>query len=144
LYGQEKKRVPGFTTSTKVRPLMVSKLDTYFRERNVLIKSTRLIDQLFTFNYYPDKAKAAPGYNDDLVLALCVGLWVRDVALRLQSENLQIQKFMLNNFGMATHTNEFVTDAIHVTNLNPSKKMAEESWQMEMPDGSKEDLKQWL
>jgi len=143
-YSKDKKKVAGFTTSSKVRPLMVSKMDTYFRERILMIRSERTIDQLFTFNYYPDKAKAAPGYNDDLVLALCIGLWVRDVALRLQSENLQMQKLMLDNFGVATHASEYVADAIHTTALHPGRQVAEDSWKLELPGGETEDLKEWL
>ncbi len=36
------------------------------------------------------------GYNDDLVLALCIGLWVRDTALRLRQEGIELTKLALD------------------------------------------------
>ena len=39
------KLVPGFTMSARTRPLVISKLDTYMRERTALIRSKRLIDE---------------------------------------------------------------------------------------------------
>ena len=35
------------------------------------------------------------GYNDDLVMSLCIALWVRDTALRFRSENIETQKVYL-------------------------------------------------
>ena len=32
------------------------------------------------------------GYNDDLTMALCIGLWVRDTALRLRQEGVELTK----------------------------------------------------
>jgi hypothetical protein len=32
------------------------------------------------------------GYNDDLVMSLCIGLWVRDTALRLRQEGMELTK----------------------------------------------------
>ena len=39
------------------------------------------------------------GYNDDLTLSLCMGLWVRDTALRFRSENVQTQKSLFDYMG---------------------------------------------
>jgi hypothetical protein len=41
--------VPGFTMSSRTRPLIISKLETYFRERAPIIKSSRLIEELYVF-----------------------------------------------------------------------------------------------
>jgi hypothetical protein len=92
------KLVPGFTTSSKTRPLIISKLDTYFREKSVLVRSKRLIDELFVFIWNGQKAEAQRGYNDDLVMAYCIGLWVRDTAFRLRQEGMALQRKALDKF----------------------------------------------
>jgi hypothetical protein len=98
-YGAEDRRqVAGFTTSAKTRPLMISKLDEYFREKSVVIQSMRTIDELFTFIWYTNRAEAMRGYNDDLTMCLAIGLWVRDTALRLRQERMDLVKQGLNSF----------------------------------------------
>ena len=44
---------PGFTTSSKTRPLLISKLDIYFRERSLIVRSTRLLDELEVMECIP-------------------------------------------------------------------------------------------
>jgi hypothetical protein len=92
----EAKLLPGFSTTIKTRPLLVSKIEEYFREKLVIIHSIRLINELKTFIWENGKAQAAQNYNDDLVLALGMGLWVRDTALRLRNEKMVLTKNMLD------------------------------------------------
>ena len=51
----DKNLVPGFTMSMKTRPLVIAKLEEYFREKSLTIKSQRLIDELFVFIYNGQK-----------------------------------------------------------------------------------------
>lgn len=95
----EKKQVPGFTTSIKTRPLIISKMESYIREKEVEIFSERAIEELFTFVWNGQRAEAMQGYNDDLTLSLCMGLWVRDTALRFRSENVETQKSLFDYMG---------------------------------------------
>ncbi len=101
---QEKKMTPGFTTSNKSRPLLISKLESYIRNKEAILRSRRLIEQLNVFiwkstNGTTAKAEAMTGYNDDLVMALAIGLWIRDVALRLRGESETITKTILSKIG---------------------------------------------
>jgi len=50
--------VPGFSTTTKTRPLIISKLESYLRDKQVLIRSTRLIEELLVFIWNNGKAEA--------------------------------------------------------------------------------------
>ena len=93
----DKKMVAGFSMTMKTRPLVIAKLEEYFREKSVKIYSKRLLDELWTFIYHNNKAEAMKGYHDDLVLSFCIGLWVRDTALRLQSEQMDLTKSSLTN-----------------------------------------------
>ena len=78
--------------------LIIAKLEEYFRDESVVIHSNRLIDELFTFIYNNNRAEAMRGYNDDLVMSFAIGLWVRDTALRLRQEGIEITKKTLSRF----------------------------------------------
>ena len=101
---EEKKMVPGFTTSNKSRPLLISKLESYIRNKEAVIRSKRLLAELNVFiwkntNGTTAKAEAMTGYNDDLVLAFAIGMWIRDVALRLRGEGEALTKTILSKIG---------------------------------------------
>ena len=95
-YREEKKMVAGFSTTSKTRPLIISKLEEFFREESVVVRSNRLIDELLTFVYINNRAEAMTGYNDDLVMSFAIGLWVRDTALRLRTEGIELTKKTLS------------------------------------------------
>mgnify|MGYP003111976125 CR=1 FL=1 len=105
----EKQLVPGFTVTQKTRPLVISKLEEFFREKLVTVRSNRLIDELFVFIYNGSRAEAMSGYNDDLVMSYAMGLWIRETALRLRAEGIELQKKAMNsitsNQGVYTPTN---------------------------------------
>jgi hypothetical protein len=122
--------VPGFSMTTRTRPLVISKLDTYMRERVPIIRSKRLIDELFTFIWNGSKAEAQTGYNDDLVLSFSTGLWVRDTALKLRQQGLELNRKALS----LTSKNS----AVFKTN----SKHAESYWKMNTGRGD-EDIS-WL
>ena len=91
----EKKMIPGFTNSQKTRPLLISKLESYFRERSVEVRSLRFMDELAVFIWDGNKVAAMKGYNDDLVMAMSIGLLVRDTALKLRQQSMDLNRSML-------------------------------------------------
>ena len=105
-YREEKKMVAGFSTTSKTRPLIISKLEEFFREESVVVHSNRLVDELLTFVYINNRAEAMTGYNDDLVMSFAIGLWVRDTALRLRTQGIELTKKtlskMMDNEGLYT------------------------------------------
>jgi hypothetical protein len=92
----EKNLKPGFTISSRTRPLIISKLDEYMRENAITIRSSRTVAELETFIWKNGRAEALVGYNDDLVMALGIGLWVRDTALRLRQQGIELTKLALD------------------------------------------------
>ena len=74
------------------------------------------------------------GYNDDLTLALAIGLWVRDTALRLRLEGIELNKQMLNNIS-GKHTKAVFTPG-------SLKEEAETACEIEVGQ-EKEDIR-WL
>lgn len=91
----DKKLIPGFSTTTKTRPLVISNLELFFRQKQVIIKSNRLFEELNVFIWNGPKAEAMKGYNDDLVMSFGIGLWVRETALRLRNEQIAYNRAML-------------------------------------------------
>lgn len=75
--GQEEE-IPGFQTTVTTRPLIISSLVAYLREGKIVIRSRRLLEELNTFIYNNQKPEHAPGYHDDLIFALAIGLYIRD------------------------------------------------------------------
>ena len=92
----DKKSIAGFTTSVRTRPLIISKLDQYMRDKSITIRSKRTIDELMTFVWLNGKAQAAEGHNDDLIMALCIGLWIRDTALQLHQKGMELTRLSLD------------------------------------------------
>ena len=93
------KMVPGFSTTSRTRPLIISKIETYFREKSPIVKSKRLIDELYVFIWNGQRAEAQRGYNDDLVMSFGIGLWIRDTALRLHQQGIDLSRKALGHFG---------------------------------------------
>jgi hypothetical protein len=92
------KMVPGVSTTSRTRPLMISSLEMYMRERTPVIRSKRLIQELFVFVWLNGKAQSQTGYNDDLVMSFCIGLWLRDTALKLRQQGIDLNKRAMSNF----------------------------------------------
>ncbi len=78
------------------------------RDHSIIIHSQRLIDELFTFIWFNGKAQAMRSYNDDLVMPMAIGLWVRDTALRLRQEGIELSKKIMDGIRLGSTTNAAV------------------------------------
>ena len=84
--------VPGFTTSVKTRPLVISKMEAYIRDKQFIFHSKRLLEELRVFIWMHGKAQAQNGYNDDLVMALGMGLFTRDTAMKFYEQGMKLTR----------------------------------------------------
>lgn len=80
------------------------------------------------------KAEAQSGYNDDLVMSFAIGLYIRDTALRLRQQGIDLARAQLSSFNNLNQRNPAV-----VTTLDRHK---ENSYNIDTPYG-KEDIT-WL
>jgi len=87
--------VPGFTMSVKTRPLVISKMEAYIRDRHFIFHSKRLLEELRVFIWQNGKAQAQNGYNDDLVMALGIGLFTRDTGVKFHQQGLSLARAAL-------------------------------------------------
>lgn len=136
IHSSEKKMTPGFTTTSVTRQLIISRLESYMREKSINIQSTRIIDELYTFIWNNGKAEAMRNYNDDLVMSFAIGLWVRDTALKLRQQSMDMTRNMLGNINRS----EQQSAPLYTTkNAN-----AQQTW--EMPTGLKDQKESltWL
>ena len=101
LWAQEKKLKPGFATTSRNRGLLIQTIERYFGDQSIIIHSVRLLNELKNFIWINGKAQAQSGKNDDLVMALGILLWVRDTALRLREEGLDITRMTLDRIKKA-------------------------------------------
>ena len=123
---------PGFTTSTKTRPLLISKLDIYLREKECIIRSKRLLEELRVFIWNGSKAEAQRGYNDDLVMAFSIAMWVRDTALKLKQQGIELDRMAISRIGKNNQHGVYTNSNIE---NNP--------WKQKTRNGQDEDLT-WL
>ena len=99
--------VPGFTTSTKTRPLIVAKMEEFVRNKLIRTYSSRLFHEVKTFIWQNGKPQAMRSYNDDLIMALAIGCWVRDTALQVNQRDIEYKKAMLD--GIMTNSRKMNT-----------------------------------
>ncbi len=94
--------LPGFTTSTKTRPLIVAKLEEFIRNKLITLYSSRFFHELKTFIWHNGKPQAMRSYHDDLIMSLAIACWVRDTALQTNQRDVEYKKAML---GWNVHEN---------------------------------------
>jgi hypothetical protein len=121
---------PGFTVTSRTRPLIIAKIDEYLRENAITIHSSRLLAEFETFIWKNGKAEALQGYNDDLIFSLGIGLWVRDTALRLRQQGIELTKLALD------------FTATSVIPFSTNKNMTHDIYQM--PVGDRYEDINWL
>ena len=89
--------VPGFTTSSKTRPLIIAKLEEFIRNELIIINSSRTFQELKTFVWKNGRGEAQRSYNDDLVMSLAIATWIRDTVLEESNRDLNYKRAFLNS-----------------------------------------------
>ena len=68
------------------------------------------------------------GYNDDLVMSLAIGLWVRETALRLRQEGIELTKKSLSYFSSNEGVYSNNTNQNDSWNMNVGKETEKLDW----------------
>lgn len=101
----------GFTTSHKNRPLIISKLEEYVRNKAIIFRSKRILEELRTFIWHNGRGQAASGYNDDLVMSAAFAAWIRDTYLAPYAATAEVRKKLVENIGLQTTNNTQIAGA---------------------------------
>jgi hypothetical protein len=72
------------------------------------------------------------GYNHDLTMSFAIGLWVRDTALRLRQEGIDLTRRAIDSIGTSVY------DGIYGGSLQ-----TDNPWRMKVGDET-EDLSKWI
>ena len=129
------KLTAGFTMSMKTRPIVVQKFVEYVSDRSVQIQSKRLVEEMKVFIWKNGKAEAQPGYNDDLVMAFGIAMYIRDTALKFKQRGLDITKASLSNIS--------VNRTAYQGGYNQNKYQPQNPYSIDNGQGGKEDIG-WL
>ena len=132
-YMDTSKAVAGFTMSARTRPMVVGKFQEYISEKSVTIQSKRLIEEMKVFIWKNGRAEAQQGYNDDLVMAFGIAMYIRDTALKFRQRGLDLTRSALNNITV----NRSQYQGAYYANKNDNP------YHIENPYGGKEDIS-WL
>lgn len=90
----------GFQTNAKTRTQILTKLEEVIRRKELKIYSSRLYDELKTFIWKSGKLQAQKGKNDDLVMALAIGVWLYDTSPVINNSAQKIAAAMLQAFAV--------------------------------------------
>ena len=131
---EREKLVPGFTMSMRTRPLVIAKMIEYIREHSVTIQSKRLMNEMRVFVWKNGKAQAQDRYNDDLIMSCATALYVRDTALKLRQQGIDLARAQLSSFSNLNKRNQAIISTVGNMQQNP--------YLLETP-GGQEDIS-WL
>lgn len=135
---ESEQTVAGFTNSTRTRPLVISKLEAYTREQQLIIRSKRFIAELRVFVWKDGKAQAQQGYNDDLIMAMGFGMFVRDTALKFYAQGQDMTRNSLNSM---VKTQSQIPYPLNANNVN---NKYHNMYKQDIGRGEIQDLREWL
>jgi len=111
--------VPGFTMSARTRPLVIAKMIEYLREHSVTLQSKRVMSEMRVFIWKNGKAQAQERYNDDLIISCATALYVRDTALRLRQQGMDLARAQLSSFTTLNARNNAIIQNVGSQRENP-------------------------
>ena len=91
-------------------------MEEFIRNQLITLYSSRIIGEFKTFIWNNNKAQAMRSYNDDLVMALAIGCWVKDTALTVNIREMEYKKAMVSS--IKSSNNQFSTTIPGMTGHN--------------------------
>jgi hypothetical protein len=88
--------------SQRTRPLALEKMRDVIENKVANIKSMRLLEELRVFIWKNNKQQAMNGYNDDLVMAFSIAMYLRETSLRYRKTAESLTYSALNNYSRTT------------------------------------------
>ncbi len=109
----------GFATTGQSRNQILAKLEQVIRNREIKTYSSRLYEEAKTFIWRGNKAQAQKGQNDDLMMALAIGVWLYDTSPVHSKHSFDLNKAMLDGFGVNSRGHEHIKNPWAKRNYNP-------------------------
>lgn len=89
--------IAGFTTTSRTRPIIISKFDEVIRNKELILKSERIYDEMRHFAWIKGKPQAQKGKNDDLIMAISIAVWIREKIFENIKKNIAYKKAILDS-----------------------------------------------
>ena len=127
-YMDTSKMTPGFTMSSRTRPMTIGKFQEYISDKGVTIQSSRLVSEMKVFVWKNGRPEAQQGYNDDLVMSFGIAMFMRDTAFKFRQQGIDLTKAALSNItSRKTHYNgayniKSAVDNPYMQNLGGNKE----------------------
>lgn len=90
----------GIFMDAKMRPIVLRKLEEVLRNREIVVKSTRLYNELKTFIWRRGRPVAQAGKNDDLVMSMAICMWLWDTLPERASRGSYLSDVILRHIGV--------------------------------------------
>ena len=136
IYNVPKNAVPGFTMSMKSRPACIARMEEDLRTHDFTLHSKRTIAELETFVFHNGKPEALASYNDELVMSLSMGMYVRNTTLKFNSQDEEVTREMLSGLNFNNTPFEF---GVYGSQNNKS----DGEYTFDVGNGQKESMR-WL
>ena len=133
-YMDTSKMIPGFTMSSRTRPMIISKFQESLSDKGVTFYSKRLLEEMRTFIWKNGRPEAQQGYNDDLVMSFGIGQYMRDTAFKFKQHGVDLTKSMLSS--LAKNNTTYSGAYRSAKDKNP--------WKIDNPYSSGEEDIRWL
>ena len=116
-------KIPGFNANG-VRLPMIANFERMVRENGIVIKSRRLVSEMKTFVYRNGRPDHMRGYHDDLIMAMCMALWVLEHSFKKLEKMEKQNKAMLSSWtvGSSNKTAKEENNTGFVSKENRNKK----------------------
>lgn len=114
--------IPGFQTTRRTRPMLIKSIIAHMREGSLIIHSNRLLAEMKTFVMKGERPEAEEGYNDDLIFALGLALYVRDTEYNNVALTNNMFKSMLDSIVISNNSSASMPDDNYIPGKREGKK----------------------
>jgi len=138
---QVNEALPGYRVTSATRMPMLAKTEQYIRKKDIILRSQRLLDEFTQFIWMNGKPQAARTAHDDLIMALCGGIWVREESFMASYRNVELAEALI--LGMSRSQTPVSTMA-GFNQSDPPNKAAQAASTMILENGQSINLNDML
>ena len=122
--------IAGFSTNGKTRSMILGKLEEVIRNKQIILMSSRSLEELKTFSWSTGRAEAKRGYHDDLVMSLAIGVWLYDASADYSKDSKTLNNSMLAAMSMKQNIyNDTPDNIVQNDYMNSNKSNVDKSSQ---------------
>ena len=134
----------GIQTNVATRGPMLRLLEERLRNNTLRVRSSRIVNELKTFVWKGDKAKAKKGKHDDALMALAIGNSLIEAGGVHAVRNADVSMAMLAAFSVNDRHKQMQQPVRHINNLNPFIPMPADAYASQQRAELQVEELEWL